>query len=121
VSACPIMIIICEDNEDNTRYQFVEIFAEDTLSVAQLQSAKFLTAVVFIASLHHALISQLHKFTTKIRKLSGLSPRANYADRPSDSRLSAKLLSTFADRGCHVVSVTDPHGRIPGFIVRRCY
>jgi hypothetical protein len=24
-------------------------------------------------------------------------------------------LPTFADRGCHVVSVTDPYGRILGF------
>jgi hypothetical protein len=35
--------------------------------------------------------------------------------RPSDRRLSAKLLPTFGDRGCHVVSVTDPYGRILGF------
>jgi hypothetical protein len=35
--------------------------------------------------------------------------------RPSDLRLSAKLVPTFADRGCHVVSVTDPYGRIVGF------
>jgi hypothetical protein len=35
--------------------------------------------------------------------------------RPSDRRLSAKWLPTFADRGCHVVSVTDPYGRILGF------
>jgi hypothetical protein len=28
--------------------------------------------------------------------------------RPSDSRLSVKLMPTFVDRGCHVVSVTDP-------------
>jgi hypothetical protein len=28
--------------------------------------------------------------------------------RPSDRRLSAKLMSTLADRGCHVVSVTNP-------------
>jgi hypothetical protein len=32
--------------------------------------------------------------------------------RPSDRRLSAKRLPTYADRGCHVVSVTDPSGRI---------
>jgi hypothetical protein len=38
--------------------------------------------------------------------------------QPSDSRLSAKLMTTFADRGCHVVSVTDPHGRILGFLDR---
>jgi hypothetical protein len=33
----------------------------------------------------------------------------------SDRRLSAKLVSTFADRGSHVVSVTDPYGHILGF------
>jgi hypothetical protein len=32
--------------------------------------------------------------------------------RPSDRRLSAKLVPTFADRGYHVVSVADPYGRI---------
>jgi hypothetical protein len=29
----------------------------------------------------------------------------------SDRRLSAKLVPNFADRECHVVSVTDPYGR----------
>jgi hypothetical protein len=51
-------------------------------------------------------------FTIKFR---GLSPR------PSDRCLSAKLMQTFADRGCHVVSVTDPHGRILGFLARSRY
>jgi hypothetical protein len=32
--------------------------------------------------------------------------------RPSDRRLSAKLVPTFADRGCRVVSATDSHGRL---------
>jgi hypothetical protein len=31
--------------------------------------------------------------------------------RPSDRRLSAKLVPTFVDRGSHVVSVTDTYGR----------
>jgi hypothetical protein len=35
--------------------------------------------------------------------------------RPSDRRLSAKSLPTFEDRGCHVVSLTDPYGRILDF------
>jgi hypothetical protein len=30
-------------------------------------------------------------------------------------------LPTFADRGCHVVSVTDPYGRIPDFLDRSRY
>jgi hypothetical protein len=37
-------------------------------------------------------------------KLRGLRPRSIYTDR-------AKLVPIFADRGCHVVSVTDPYGR----------
>jgi hypothetical protein len=30
-------------------------------------------------------------------------------------RFSAKLVPTFADRECHMVSMTDPYGRILGF------
>jgi hypothetical protein len=36
--------------------------------------------------------------------------------RPSDRRLSAKLVPTFAGRRCHVVSVTDLFGSIPYFL-----
>jgi hypothetical protein len=32
--------------------------------------------------------------------------------RPSDRRLSVKSVATFAARGCHIVGVTDPFGRI---------
>jgi hypothetical protein len=46
---------------------------------------------------------------------------ASKAYRPSDRRLSGNWLPTFADRGCHVVSVTDPYGRILGFLDRRRY
>jgi hypothetical protein len=35
--------------------------------------------------------------------------------------LSAKLVPTLADRRCHVVSATDPHGRILGFLDRSRY
>jgi hypothetical protein len=31
--------------------------------------------------------------------------------RPSYRRLSVKLVPTLADRGCRVVSATNPHGR----------
>jgi hypothetical protein len=36
--------------------------------------------------------------------------------RPRDYRLSAKLVSTFPDTGCNVVSVTDPYGGILVFL-----
>jgi hypothetical protein len=45
------------------------------------------------------------------KELRGFSPQANYTERTSDRLLSAKLVPTFADRGCRVVSATDPHGR----------
>jgi hypothetical protein len=38
--------------------------------------------------------------------------------KPTD--LSAKLVPTSADRGCQVISVTDPYGSILGFLDRTC-
>jgi hypothetical protein len=57
----------------------------------------------------------------KYEKKTPWSKSASELYRPSDSRLSAKWLPTFADRGCNVVSVTDPYGRILGFLGRSCY
>jgi hypothetical protein len=36
--------------------------------------------------------------------------------RQSDRRVSGKLVPTLADRGCHVISVTDPYGCILDFL-----
>jgi hypothetical protein len=57
---------------------------------------------------------------TKRKNLHGLSPRVNYTDRATAAcrRSDCQL---FADSGCHVVSVTDPHGRILGFRDRNRY
>jgi hypothetical protein len=41
--------------------------------------------------------------------------------RAERQQLSAKLVPTFADRGCRVVSATDPHGRILTFLDRSRY
>jgi hypothetical protein len=46
-------------------------------------------------------------------------PRSESASelyRPSDSLLSAKLVPSFADRECHLFSVTDSYDRILGFL-----
>jgi hypothetical protein len=48
-------------------------------------------------------------------KLNSVAESASELYRPSDLRLSEKLMPIFADRGCYVVSVTDPHGRVLGF------
>jgi hypothetical protein len=47
-------------------------------------------------------------FQQLVTKLHGLSPHANYTDRLSDCRLSAKLVPTLADRGCRMVSAKIP-------------
>jgi hypothetical protein len=54
------------------------------------------------------------------KKLHGLSPRANYTDRATAAcrRSDCQLLRI---EGCHVVSVTDPYGRIFGFLDRSHY
>jgi hypothetical protein len=47
------------------------------------------------------------------------TPCLEYASelyRPSHRRLSAKLVPTFVDGGCHVVSMTDHYDRILDFI-----
>jgi hypothetical protein len=54
---------------------------------------------------------QFHEIIlTHLKKTPGLQS-ASELYRPSDRRLSAKLVSTFADRECRVVSATNPHGR----------
>jgi hypothetical protein len=57
----------------------------------------------------------------KKKKLDFVPELASELYRPSDCRLSAKLMQTFADRGCLVVSVTNPYGRILGFLDRNRY
>jgi hypothetical protein len=53
-------------------------------------------------------------------KLHGLSPRANYTDRATAACRRSDC-QHFADRGCHMVSVTDPYGRILDFLDRSRY
>jgi hypothetical protein len=54
-------------------------------------------------------VDVLQFYTQKKTKLRGLQS-ASELYRPSGRRLLAKLVSTFADRECHVVSATDPRG-----------
>jgi hypothetical protein len=46
---------------------------------------------------------------TQQQKTTNFVPRsASELYRPSDRRMSAKLVQTFEDRRCHVVNVMDP-------------
>jgi hypothetical protein len=66
---------------------------------------------------------QNHRYENFISyKLRGLSPVAgSELFLPSDRRLSEKLVPTFVDRGCRVVSATDLYGRNLGFLDRSRY
>jgi hypothetical protein len=58
--------------------------------------------------------------TYKPNKLHDLSQREIYTDQTTAAcwRSDCQL---FADRGCHVVNVKDPYGRILGFLDRSLY
>jgi hypothetical protein len=56
----------------------------------------------------------------KKTKLHCLSPRANYTDRATAACRRSDC-QHFADRRCHVVSVTDPYLCILGFLDRSRY
>jgi hypothetical protein len=74
---------------------------------------------VFTARSHKAL-----GFTQPLTQTSTRTPwpeSASELHRPSDRSLSAKLVSTFADRRCHVVRVMNSYGRILGFLDRSRY
>jgi hypothetical protein len=63
----------------------------------------------------------IYNFSKTIHKQTPWPQSASELYRPSDRRLSAKLVPTLADKGCRVVSATDPHGRILGFLDRSRY
>jgi hypothetical protein len=60
-------------------------------------------------------------YITKKTKLNSVALVASELYRPSDRSMSAKLVPTFADRGCRMGIATDPHGRILGFLDRSRY
>jgi hypothetical protein len=65
------------------------------------------------------MFSSLLAEEIKQKKKQAPSPEsASEIYRPSDRCLSAKLVSAFADKECHVVSVEGPYGRILGFLDR---
>jgi hypothetical protein len=62
--------------------------------------------------------SAKHPHLAHLKKHTPWPESASELYRPSDHRLSAKLVPTFADRGYHMVSVTNLYGRILGFLDR---
>jgi hypothetical protein len=73
---------------------------------------------------HQKWLSEAIQCSPASRKLVTKNPLSEYARklyRPSNRRLSAKSVSNSANRGCHVVRVTDPYARIFGFLDQSRY
>jgi hypothetical protein len=52
-------------------------------------------------------------YRKKLNYVALVRKRTTPTERPP---LVGKISANFADRGCHVVSATDPHGRNLGFL-----
>jgi hypothetical protein len=87
-----------------------EIIAPNTRAFQSFIKARFPTVLGSIN-----VPSRGKQISTKTI-LRGLSSRANYKHRST-----AACRPTSLDRGCQVVSMTDPYGRILGFLDRSRY
>jgi hypothetical protein len=102
-------------------------FALHVTDLSELQIRKYSLRVnirthkTYTCKVNTFLACSSHHISFPLKKKTPWSESANELYRPSDRRLSAKWLPTFVDRGCHVVSVTDPYGRILGFLDRSRY
>jgi hypothetical protein len=101
----------------------------------RMMSSNFMTSYTYILSfmLHTSLIHlryvarmREYKYKKSLRlrtsfeilnidkKIIPWPESASEIYLPSDRHLSAKLVPNFADRGCNVVSMTDPYGHTLG-------
>jgi hypothetical protein len=92
----------------------------DELSELHSMSIKFRDSVLRKTHLECFSPELPNIYLKKIKKLHGLSPRANYTDRATAAsrRSNCQLLRI---KGAHVVSVTGPYGCILGFLYRSRY
>jgi hypothetical protein len=94
------------------------------ISTGTHKHISFILLLLLVLSYYIQMAQESHQywgcFSTGQRNLHGLSPRASYTDRATAACWRSDCLR-FADRGCHVVSVTDPYSRILGFLDRSLY
>jgi hypothetical protein len=102
-----IFVGICEYSEENW-YVLEEIQSHDLTNLTKL--ANFKNGFPEINFQQHEWKWNTSAVTTD-ENTSKQTPRPESASelyRPSDHRLSAKLVLTFADKGCRVVSAAEP-------------
>jgi hypothetical protein len=111
-------------NDSRRLHRFMHVLHSACAVKRDLSSTKDHSSANYI--LHSLLTALLYciiniNIWLKKLKLNSVAWSARELYRHSDRRLSSKLVSTFADRGCHVVSVTDAYNRILGFLDRSRY
>jgi hypothetical protein len=75
----------------------------------------WIIVATFNTKTHRSFINLIYVILSDFMKKGIKNPQsASELYRPRDRSLSAKLVSTFEDRKCRVVSATDPHDRILG-------
>jgi hypothetical protein len=131
----PCLLFAGELFEVNNEYKrikslLIDMFRRETVQAVRLQG---LEHVLMFTAAEGGIYFRSYRYDTQLSfpRLSlpgeSMSCKTPWSEsvselyRLSDRRLSAKLLPTFVDRGCHVVSVTDPYGRIIGFLDRSRY
>jgi hypothetical protein len=81
-----------------------------SLSGAFCQIPYFTENTIWDTSLQ-TVISAAGKTTPVLKVPNSVALVRKRTNRPSNRRLSAKLVTNLADRGCRVVSATNAHGR----------
>jgi hypothetical protein len=81
------------------------------------------TVWIFCLLFHWNLQTHYENLTSSqlSRRAVNEQEQTPWSESASDRHLSANLVPSFADRGCHIVIVTDTYGRILGFLYRNHY
>jgi hypothetical protein len=86
-----------------------------------MKTVKKRLTVILSTGVEARNVGYMGHINKQTNKLHGLSPRANYNTDRATAACRRSDCQRFADKGCHVVSVTDPYGRILGFLDRSRY
>jgi hypothetical protein len=137
-TACQLLGFQMISTSSGVRYHTIEALSshtpndllyKDKTRVARLGRDLLLDRVCPIEGLYqgrsdHWTLQIFKKISTSILQHSSRTPWPETASelyRPSDSRLSAKIVPTLADKKCHVVSVMNPYCRNLGLLDRSRY
>jgi hypothetical protein len=109
------------DGDSNSTEEDEYIFDRDDVRAIFITLYTIVFCCCFFGKYDSSFICCFMLFSTGQNLLTPCPESASELHRPSDFRLSEKLVTTFADGESHMVSVTDPYGGILGFPDRSSY